>query len=273
FSASAAFSGSINTLWGTFWSDSESSFSDGALHCLNSTFDSPSIWDLAVTGRAITASSDDAGITKVINNCLEYKNSEGWFSLTTAKDQDIYVDDNAQVLWVFLDAYKKTGNHDHLQIAQSLFQLIKAQWVQKSGGVRWKLGAPYVASISTLEAALAAARLFQITGDVELIGFAKQCTDWVFKTLVDEKDGLIFDGLNSDTGEINKGKLSYTVGVMLSTLSIINKSTASASILKQAVQLAQSALNTKGVFYNADGYWNNRLSYSHLFFGGLVDLL
>ena len=44
-------------------------------------------------------------------------------------------------------------------------ELIQGQWSDKVGGVRWKVDGDYIASISTVEAALCAVRLYEQNKD------------------------------------------------------------------------------------------------------------
>ncbi|EGV65695.1 hypothetical protein PSN45_003524 [Yamadazyma tenuis] len=260
----------VDFSWSRFWVTSKSSWSEND-KCLNN-FEYPSVWDQAVAGKMIADSVNAANIDLVIANLKDYLNSDNWFSSSTAKDNDVYMDDNAQVLWVLLDSYKYAGNVDDLELAKKLMSNLMNQEAS-GGGVYWKLNAPYVASISTAESALAATRLYQVTQDQSLLEFASKQVNWLLDNLQDSSDGLIYDGINSKTGAVNKGKLSYSVGVMVSTLAYLNSFTGESDYYDKATKLVNSALNKKGAFYNSDGTWNNPMYYSHLLFTGISDLI
>ena len=52
-------------------------------------------------------------------------------------------------------------------------ELIQGQWSNEVGGVRWKVDGDYIASISTLEAALSAVKLYEQNKDDSLLSFAR----------------------------------------------------------------------------------------------------
>ncbi|KAK6454592.1 Six-hairpin glycosidase-like protein [Scheffersomyces xylosifermentans] len=273
YDPNSAFQSALNATWSTFWNYQYNSFSANDPTCQGAEFTSPVVWDIAVAGRALTDSGDQAKINAAVQNLLQYRRTDGWFSASTAKDGDVYVDDNSQVLWVFVDAFKVTGNQDYLDVAQRLMVLIRSQWNSQSGGVQWKLDGDYIASISTSEAALAAVRLYEVSPDPDLVYFAQDCLNWLYSNLQDPADYLFYDGLTASTGVVNKGKLTYTVGTALSTLAYLNKFTGSNSFIVSAVALGYAAAGGKGAFYGSNGYWNNQLQYVHLLFAGIADLV
>ena len=212
-------------------------------------------------------------IDATLTNLLQYKNNEnGAFSATTAGDDDIYNDDNAQAAWVFIDAYKATGNTDYLDNAKGIVNWVISQWAS-NGGVFWHLNNNYVASISTTEAALAAVRLYEIEQDNKLLEFASNCMDWMFANLQDKSDYLFYDGLNNDDySDINKGKLTYSVGCGLSAMAYLHYYTGNQKWLIESKNIATSVTKGSGAFYGSDGAWNNQLQYVHLLFMGFADL-
>lgn len=271
-SYNTVFNDAVKATWDQFWDNDKQSFNRNDKDC-ELGFKSPSVWTQAVAGKAFTEQQDTQRIKKIINSIMNYQNPEGWFSASTAKDNDVYIDDNSQIMWVLIDSYKYCGSVEHLEVAKKLMGLIREQWDESTGGVNWKLNADYVASISTGEASLAAVRLYQVTQDEELIGFATKCIDWLFKNLQDPDDGLIYDGLTKSSGEVNKGKLTYSIGVMISTMAYLNTVTSNTDWVDKAIQLADAAVDAKSAFYTVNGFWNNQLRYSHLLFMGLSDLL
>ena len=60
-----------------------------------------SVWNLAVAGKVIVESGDIFKTINVINNLYQYQNSQGWF-VTVPNSSESFVDDNCQVLWVFI---------------------------------------------------------------------------------------------------------------------------------------------------------------------------
>ncbi|KAL6449942.1 hypothetical protein SBY92_002416 [Candida maltosa Xu316] len=255
--ANAAFTSALNATWSN----------DPA--CPNSFFNYASVWDVAVAGKATTNSGDIGKTTQIINTLYKYQNSDGWFT-STPGGNEMYVDDNAQVLWVFLDAYDLTKNQQYLTTAINLMDLIQTQW-SEIGGVIWQVGADYVASISTTEAALSAVKLYQYNNDQTLLTFANSCLTWMDEHLTDT-DGFYFDGINQKDWAVNCGKLTYTVGVAMSTYAYLYKYTGDLHYVLDAVRKAYGTL-TSNVFLRSNGFWNNDLRYVHLLFAGFADLI
>ncbi|KAI5960111.1 uncharacterized protein KGF55_004834 [Candida pseudojiufengensis] len=264
-----AFQITINATWSLFWNNQYQAFNAYDPQC-QSGFNYDSVWNVAVAGKAIVNSGDTTKTQLVINNLYKFQNQQtGWFTSTPGGSQ-AYTDDNSQVLWVFLDAYKLTSNQQYLTTAINLIHLIQTQW-STIGGITWEVGANYIASISTTEAALSAVRVYEYNNDKTLLTFANSCLSWLDTHLTDT-DGFYFDGIDSRDWSINRGKLTYTVGTAISTYSYLTKFTGDGLYLNKAIKLANSVFEST-VFLNSNGVWNNNLSYSHLLFVGIADLI
>lgn len=263
---------SCETLWTRFWSSDKFNAHDQI--CTDTSFTAPSVWELAVVSRAVVLLGDIEKTNKVLSSLYAYENKElKVFSASTAGDGDIYNDDNGQIAWSFIDGYKLTKEEKYLDSAKSIVDFLMNQ-TDSNGGVLWHYNQDYIASISTSEATLAAMRLYEITGAEELLTFSKKCMDFMFTYFQDPQDKLFYDGLNSkDYTDINKGKLTYSVGVTLSTLALLHKFDTYEDWISKMVELADAALNSKGAFYTGDGIWNNAMKYSHLLFTGLNDII
>ena len=125
-------------------------------------------------------------------------------------------------------------------------ELIQGQWSNEVGGVRWKVDGDYIASISTLEAALSAVKLYEQNKDDSLLSFAKKCLSWLDDNLLDKLDGFYYDGLNvNNKTNIDKGKLTYTVGVAISTYSYLYKYTNDEQYVSIATAKANGTLTSK----------------------------
>lgn len=270
---SDASSNTVNKLWSRFWLSSNSAWNDDDDICGTGSFEEVVVWDQAVIGRAITNIGDSSGIATTIANLNKYENpSLHVFSASTAGNDDIYSDDNAQVAWVYIDAYKLTNNGDYLTKATNIVNFLMNETDSK-GGVIWQYKGTYIASISTAEAALAAVRLYELSPNESLLTFAQNCMNYMFQYLQDPSDKLFYDGLDmNDYSDVNTGKLTYTVGTALSTLAYLYKYTGNAYWKSQAIELATAATNENGAFYNGDKIWNNKLQYVHLLYVGFADL-
>lgn len=270
----SAFKSASNAIWLTFWNTDKNAWDYNDPQCSDSTFTQPSVWISAVAGMAITETYDSSQAYLVAQSLIDnYLNSDNWFSSSTAKDDDVYTDDNAQAIWVLVQSYCISGTVEHLSIAEKVLANIQDQWDSNEGGIKWKINGDYLASISTAEAALAAVRIYQNNQDENLLTFAEKSIKFLFDKLQDSSDNLFYDGIDTSTGQVNKGKLTYTVGTAISTLAYLSKFTGNEDYTNQAIELAKAAINKDGAFYSTDGYWNNQLQYIHLLYAGLVDLL
>ncbi|CAK9439705.1 uncharacterized protein LODBEIA_P38050 [Lodderomyces beijingensis] len=269
FDPAGAYQSALNATWSTFWNAQYQSFNSYDPSC-NPAFNYAVVWDAAVAAKAVVDSKDVDKTNLVISSLYKYQNPQGWFT-SSPGGNEIYTDDNAQVLWVFLEAWSLTNNQTLLTTATNLMHLIQSQW-SSVGGVTWKVGSSYIASISTAEAAFSAAKLYQYVNDASLLTFATSCLAWLDQHLTDPSDGFYYDGLSKDTWQVNKGKLTYTVGAAISAYTYLYKATGNASYLNIAMSKATATL-TKPTFLNSNGAWNNPLCYVHLLFAGFADLI
>lgn len=252
-------------LWKFFWNSD--SLTWGA-QC--GAANEPVVWDVAVAGRAIIFGDDTSKTNKVVEAFANYKStSSDGYSASTAKDGDIYTDDCAQIMWAFTDAYLSSWDK-----AKDLFGFLEL-WEHDDGGVLWSVNGNYIASILTLEAALGAVRLHEVSPLPKYTRFAKKLMDWSFDTLLDPTDKFFYDGIDT-SGNVNTGKLTYTVGVAILTcvhLSLSNDTSRDWQAV--AVELAMRFMNAGHLntqFYT-NGYINDQLRYLHLLFQGFGDLL
>ncbi|CCE81416.1 Piso0_002072 [Millerozyma farinosa CBS 7064] len=256
-------------LWGEFWSNS--SWKDS---CKSGS--SPVVWQVAVAGEAIDFGGDEDKISQVVDFLKLYRDdaSGGYSAGQGSPESGIYTDDDAQVQWVLTLAGKVLDNDEYLDDASDLMQFIMKQKNPTKGGITWQVNGSYIASISTLEAGLAAIKLYEMDENHDYLEFSKYCINWTYQNLHDTGNGFFYDGLSTN-GEINKGELSYTVGVALSTLVRLEKHDSSKDWHSMAVDLAARTIgygNLNSEFYS-EGYISNQIEYSHLLFLGLADFV
>lgn len=258
-------------VWQRFWVSQDGKWNDKDSIC-NDGYALPVLWTMAVLGEAIIKTGDVSGLEVTLDRVMDYYDSNTKAFLASPNETaEVYSDDNAQLAWVFIDAYKMTGKKKYLGYAQDIISYIQTQQ-GPNGGIIWRKDKNYIASISTAEAALAAVRLYDITHDQSLIDFATDCMEFMFKNLQDPKDKLFYDGTDkNDLSQIDKGKLTYTVGCSISTLVYLHKYRGDPDMLDKALELALAATNSGGAFYDGNGHWNNKLEYVHLLFAGFAD--
>lgn len=273
YSASDITNSLTDNLQSLFWKSDSSSWKDSCDQSRN-----PVVWQVAVAGKVLTNTGDSSKASDAIDALNRYKSNtnEGGFSASTAKNGDIYTDDVSQVSWVFVDTYHITGEQTYLDEAKKIQKFLE-NWEddKQNGGILWSINGKYIALISTLEAALAALKLNDADSDQYLVDFAKSCIDWTFDHLKDDGDSFIYDGMYED-GNINKGKLTYTIGVLMSCCAYLDKigddSKSWKSIgVEYGVKLAGGGkLDTR---FFSNGHINDIVDRSHLLWAGISDLL
>ena len=171
-------------VWQRFWGDGK--WNDNDSNC-NDGYTLPVLWTMAVLGEAIVKTGDVSGVEVTLDRIMQYYDSATKAFLASPNDGvEVYSDDNAQLAWVFIDAFKMTGQQKYLDHAKDIVLYIQTQQ-GPNGGIIWKKDKNYIASISTVEAALAAVRLYDITRDNSLLEFATDCMDFMFKNLQDPR--------------------------------------------------------------------------------------
>lgn len=196
-------------------------------------------------------------------------------SASTSRDMDIYADDNSQAIFALLSAYAQQPTPETLQLMKDILSYLGTQVNPSVGGITWKYQHSYVALISTLEAAMAAMKVHYYVRDNTYLEFAKAQVLWIIDNLLDPQDHLIWDGIDANSKEINKGKLSYTMGVAISVMSLLSRNDNLQNWQDMALELAVRALDAghlNGAFFR-DGHLQDPLKYSHHLIGGLADLL
>lgn len=269
--AGKVFEDMTRTMWSMFWNNDKNLWN----RACNST-EIALLWDVSVAADD-TIYLWDYQKTSLASAAFEsYMNSKlNALSASTARDLDIYTDDNAQAVYALLGAYAQHPTPQLLKQLRDIMSFLISQVNPKTGGVTWHYKSPYVLLISTLESALAAIKVFYYVRDTTYLDFAKQCMIWSINNLLDPADHLFWDGVNSDTKVIDKGKLSYTVGVAISTLSLLSRNDKSQDWKGMALELAVRSLGGGKLDsrFFADGHLVDPIKYSSHLFAGLSDLV
>ncbi|CUM67282.1 uncharacterized protein PRCAT00004975001 [Priceomyces carsonii] len=261
----------FDTLINLYWDETQANFNDNC----GGSYSEPVIWNVAVAGLAASRKGNETVNRKVYEALQKYKNHDlGGYSATTAGNNDIYEDDDSQVSWVFINNYKVDEEEDYIDSAVKLINFISDQ-KGPNGGIEFSYQGNYIASISTLEAALAAVRLNEEKSNSTLISFAVEQLDWIFDHLLDSNDHLIYDGCDKK-GNVNNGKLTYTIGVAISTMAILvkhgNTKRDWQAIATEFGVRTFGAGNSNSLYYT-NGHLNNGVQYTHDLFNGITDLL
>ncbi|KAM3069017.1 hypothetical protein ACMFMF_008984 [Clarireedia jacksonii] len=169
-------------------------------------------------------------------------------------NEDIYYDDNAHSIQSLISAFQSTGEQRYLdQAADILYNFIMPSG-QRDGGIPWHLNNDKArAACSTGPVAIAALRIAAIRHDPHLVAFADRALNWLFSTLRDPEDGLVWDqSAYKDDGslEINKMKWTYNTGFAIHGFTLLYEATRNDQYLRTATEFAQSALNREAPLYD-----------------------
>lgn len=176
----------------------------------------------------------------------EFKNYfDQWFQGVRAKNNNTFYNDfyddmewNALAL---LRAYKVTNDVKYKEAALQIWEYIKVGWNDNAGGgISWVKGQEYSKNAcSNAPASILAARLYQEFGDEENKEWALKIYNWQKSTLFNSSNGMVYDNINSNTGEIKKDWVfTYNQGTFIGAAVELHKIFNEKSYLKDAVLAA-----------------------------------
>ncbi len=135
---------------------------------------------------------------------------EKWFTGVKSRNGNTwsndYYDDMEWNALALLRVYKVTNDSRYKDATLKLWEYIKLGWNDNAGGgITWKKGMEYSKNAcSNGPAAILAARLFQEFGNPEDKEWAVKIYNWLKTTLVNTNNGMVYDNIDSRTGEIKK---------------------------------------------------------------------
>lgn len=221
-------------------------------------------------------------IAPAIETFAKYKNPhvKGYSAAeNSGNDMDIYYDDDAQVASAIITAYEVTGDKKYLDSGRELVRFLMGSWYPKIGGCKWHVSKTLVNACTTAEVAKACLQISKfIPSEADVyVDFAAKCIDWQIKTLQDD-DKCIMDGIQPDSMDIDRVKLTYNTGTTLSAASMLYSITKENKWKEIAHGLADAAINRNSPFYDRDypdelRYWRDPSFWTSLLFEGLADYL
>ncbi len=172
---------------------------------------------------------------------VESDGRAGFDVLPGPKPADRYYDDNAWMALGFLDAYELTGEPQYLAWARDTFNFVLTGEDEKQGGgIYWREQVKGSKNAcSTAPAALAALRLYQVTGETGYLANARELYAWMNARLQDG-DHLFFDNITVD-GRVDTTKWSYNSALMIEVNVEMHRATGEYRYLDEAVQIARAA--------------------------------
>jgi predicted alpha-1,6-mannanase (GH76 family) len=177
---------------------------------------------------------------------VTYKNCfDLWFEGVRVKNgntfRNDYYDDMEWNALAILRAYQATGDSRYRDAALEIWEYIKTGWNDNAGGgITWVKGQEYSKNAcSNGPACILAARLYREFGDEENRTWAFKIYNWEKSTLFNAGNGMVYDNINSETGETNRNWIfTYNQGTFIGSAVELYKISGERSYLNDAVLAA-----------------------------------
>ena len=195
-------------------------------------------WDALLDGVERTGGQQYAGL---IESFYLGQNQRGWYSG--------YYDDECWMTLALIRAYDLTTNATYLNQAQTLYADIEGGWDHTCcgsvlGGVWWDKAHTQKATAANAGAALAGARLYQRTGNVNFLKFAELVFSYWFTKMVNPTTFQVCDHIQTDGTKV-WWRFTYNEGLMIGASVELNRATGSASYLANANNIANFMINNE----------------------------
>ncbi|WP_102407704.1 glycoside hydrolase family 76 protein [Parabacteroides bouchesdurhonensis] len=168
-----------------------------------------------------------------------------WFEGVKIKNgntfKNDYYDDMEWNALAILRAYKATNDVKYKDAALQIWEYIKIGWNNNAGGgITWKKGMEYSKNAcSNGPACILAARLYQEFGDESNKEWALKIYSWEKSTLFNSNNGMVYDNINSETGEIQTNWVfTYNQGTFIGSAVELHKIMGEKAYLNDAVLAA-----------------------------------
>ncbi|MDR2680055.1 MAG: glycosyl hydrolase family 76 [Tannerella sp.] len=168
-----------------------------------------------------------------------------WFEGVKVKNKNTFwnefYDDMEWNALALLRAYKATNDAKYKEAALEIWEYIKVGWNNNAGGgITWAKGQEYSKNAcSNGPACILAARLYQEFGDEENREWAVKIYNWEKSTLFNTGNGMVYDNINSETGEIKKSWIfTYNQGTFIGSAVELYKIFGERAYLNDAVLAA-----------------------------------
>jgi predicted alpha-1,6-mannanase (GH76 family) len=173
-----------------------------------------------------------------------------WFEGVRIKNgntfRNDYYDDMEWNALAILRAYKATNDTKYKDAALQIWEYIKTGWNSHAGGgICWAKGHEYTKNAcSNGPACILAARLYQEFGDADNKEWALKIYNWEKSTLFNSDNGMVYDNINSQTGEIKSNWIfTYNQGTFIGSAVELYRISGEKSYLNDAVLAADYTTN------------------------------
>ena len=198
--------------------------------------------------------------------------SVGGYRSGVTTGSSVFYDDNAHIVIAEMDAYASTGDPIYLQRAENTYDFVLRGEDGVGGGGVWFQENVFVRkdSVSTLQAARAAAILYRATGQQSYLDDATRLLTWA-NSHVQQPDGLFQQGFNVSTNLPEGVELINAAGMGISTNIELYKATRDPSYLTEAQRIAARSIS-RYTDLNTTGRWNPAGQWAFELADALVDL-
>lgn len=185
---------------------------------------------------------------------------------TPGGGNDKYYDDNAWMVLTFLEAYELTDDDDYFDRAEEVQDFVMSGWDDTLGGGIWWHENHKGNSKNTCSNAPAAvgslllAKYLEGEEREERIKEGEMIVEWTTGNLRNP-DGLYGDAINADTGEVNRGSLTYNNALMLRAYLLLHEYTGEARYLRIAEEIGEAG---DRLLDRRTGAYRDPLKWSHL---------
>lgn len=170
---------------------------------------------------------------------------DNWYTGVKARNgntfENDFYDDMEWIALATLRVWQKTNDPKFKEATLQLWGYIKTGWNSNAGGgISWKKGQEYSKNAcSNGPACILAARLYQEFGDESYKEWALKIYNWEKSTLVNMNNGMVYDNINSETGQINKDWVfTYNQGTFIGSAVELYKIFNEKAYLNDAVLVA-----------------------------------
>lgn len=209
------------------------------------------MWGCGVLHSALNgaAASDDKfrpWITEYVEAIRAYWNDTGpvpgFDVLPCPKPVDRYYDDNAWVAIALAETYGLKGDEEHLRLAEdTMAYVLSGEDEVLGGGIYWRESdRASKNTCSNAPAAVAAYKLFEMTGDESYRVAGDRLLDWLMPRLQDPDDHLMWDNMKLD-GTIERTKWSYNTALTLRALHLRAELSGDEQFAREARAMADAA--------------------------------
>ena len=146
-----------------------------------------------------------------------------------------------------LRAYQATKDTKYKEAALQIWEYIKVGWNDNAGGgITWKKGMENSKNAcSNGPACILAARLYQEFGDEANKEWALKIYNWEKSTLFNSNNGMVYDNIDSNTGEIKKEWIfTYNQGTFIGSAVELYKILNEKAYLNDAVLAADYTISS-----------------------------